>query len=84
MKEYMRFPVAIDLKTRDDLQTFLTLSQRGDRAIYHLGYLAIDMAKMPVLRDLDMAIKEALVDGRVELSQRRIDQFMYEYRVVKL
>ena len=74
MKEYMRFPVAIDLKTRDDLQTFLTLSQRGDRAIYHLGYLAIDMAKMPVLRDLDMAIKEDRKSTRLNSSHKTVSR----------
>lgn len=83
MKEYERFPMSDNLHTKDEFAVFLSKRQRGDRAIYHRGYLAIDMPKHPLLRDLTLAVKTAAENEQVVMLQYKIGEFDYEYRVIK-
>jgi hypothetical protein len=73
----------VDIYTRDEFAVFLAKRQRGDSAIYHRGYLATDVGKQPLLRDLTMAIKTAAQNDQVMLFQYKMGEFQYEYRVIK-
>jgi hypothetical protein len=75
--------MAIEIRTRDDFETFMKLARHGDKGIYHRGYLASDMAGRAALRDLNVAIHAALKNDLIELVQRRLESFDYEYQVIR-
>jgi hypothetical protein len=73
----------LEINTRDMFEAFLKDAQRGDKAIYYRGYLAIDVSKHSTLRDLNDAIQQAKKNDLVILFQEKLGEFQYEYRVVK-
>ena len=74
--------MAIDVKTAAEFKIFEDRSVRGERARYHIGYLARDV-KGPTdgvrLRDLLRVVRRASNGGYVVLTQRRVSEDLYEY-----
>jgi hypothetical protein len=67
-----------------DFETFLTLAKRGDRVIYHRGYLPFDMrGGGEEVRKLAEVAKLASNRGHAALLQRRLGEADYEYLAVR-
>jgi len=72
----------IEIRTADEFNAFLTAAQPGECAVYYRGYLARDMTTAPV-RALALAARLAQVNGQATLTQRRLAEDLYEYRVTR-
>jgi len=74
--------MTIEVKTATEFKTFEASSVRGERARYHIGYLARDLngpTDGARLRDLFGVVRRASNGGYVVLTQRRLGEGLYEY-----
>ena len=65
-----------------EVTSFLEKSRSGSKIVYHTGYLAYDArmeGKNKDLRHIRTEIQIAYDRGHVELIQRRLSSFVYEY-----
>jgi hypothetical protein len=69
----------IEIRTADEFQSFLTIAVRGERALYHRGYLACDARGPSPTVKLLQATRLASDRGLAVLTQRRIGSHCYEY-----
>ena len=61
---------------------WLETATRGKVLVYHIGYLPSDRTDPAIDREAEDALKLFEL-GLVHLVQRRMDPFLYEYRMVR-
>ena len=64
----------------DEFRNFLGHARCGDTCIYHRGNLTYDMRTNRMLKAVVAEVRKACADGIITLTQRRIADFLYEYR----
>jgi hypothetical protein len=77
------------LKTYDNVKSWISNSQHGQRAIYYEGYLAKDLkSKNSNIRQRAKAIHELTYHnknkGNITLTQKKKCDFNYQYIAIKL
>lgn len=68
--------------TPEDLLLFIKAAQVGDQLIYHVGFLADDLDKVPI-RNKSRVVNSLRGFGMVALLQRRLRECHYQYIMVK-
>ena len=56
--------------------------KRGERVVYHSGYLARDINHDPALQMMMAAVRKLADAHKVHLLQKRVDDFQYDYIAV--
>jgi hypothetical protein len=73
----------ITLRNIQDLEKFIRFAKRGERAIYHTGYLPRDGKLIINLPALAKAVWDHSLTGAVIPLQKRLGEHSYEYIVVR-
>lgn len=65
----------------DQFKSRLLKATPGENTVYHRGTLSIDRQNRPALHMIAILASGLQMNGRVQLSQRRVMAGIYEYRL---
>lgn len=86
IQSFFTMEITMKIKVRNKYKSFrlfLDEATVNEKHVYHVGYLPIDKKNNDILTKTNDKIWEAYHRGLIDLMQRKLDEFQYEYIAVR-